>query len=123
MARSTVEVWARGFEVGRVALGVLMDVQGMLARRQTLDVQLDLYAMRSFGKHGGSDALTLGVLDFDGNRFRRGGAVGLHKGGAARQNHKGHNTGHRFHRSLLLLLGLMIPHPPDRYANPTYGKV
>src|SRR5260221_12244894 len=99
MARSTVEVWARGFEVGRVALGVLMDVQGMLARRQTLDVQLDLYAMRSFGKHGGSDALTLGVLDFDGNRVRRGGAVGFDKRGAARQKHKAHKTSNSFHRS------------------------
>src|SRR5258707_4530677 len=119
MARSTVEVWARGFEVGRVALGVLMDVQGMLARRQTLDVQLDLYAMRSFGKHGGSDALTLGVLDFDGNRFRRGGAVGLHNRDAPRQNHKAHNTGKRFYCSSRLIWGRMNPEPPDRYTNPT----
>src|SRR5258708_39383671 len=117
MARSTVEVWARGFEGGRVALGVLMDVQGMLARRQTLDVQLDLYAIRSFGKHGGSDALTLGVLDFDGNRFRRGGAVGLHNGDAAGPNHKAHKTSNRFHRSSLLLSGRMNPHPPDGYTN------
>src|SRR5258708_17554461 len=111
MARSTVEVWALGFEVGRVALGVLMDVQGMLARRQTLDVQLDLYAMRSFGKHGGSDALTLGVLDFDGNRFRRGGAVGLHNRDPPRPKPKGHKPGKRFHRSSLLLCGRIIPHP------------
>src|SRR5260221_11505833 len=117
MARSTVEVWARGFEVGRVALGVLMDVQGMLARRQTLDVQLDLYAMRSFGKHGGSDALTLGVLDFDGNRVRRGGAVGFHKGDAAGQKHQGHKNGKRFYCSSLLFWGRMIRHPPDGYTN------
>src|SRR5260221_9211494 len=104
MARSTVEVWARGFEVGRVALGVLMDVQGMLARRQTLDVQLDLYAMRSFGKHGGSDPLTLGVLDFDGNRFRRGGAVGFDNGAAPAHNPKAPHPGKRFYRSSLLML-------------------
>src|SRR5258708_14352000 len=101
MARSTVEVWALGFEVGRVALGVLMDVQGMLARRQTLDVQLDLYAMRSFGKHGGSDALTLGVLDFDGNRFRRGGAGGLLHGAPPPPNHNAPNTGKQLHSSAL----------------------
>src|SRR5258708_23011 len=99
MAGSTVEVWAGGLEVRRVALGVLMDVQGMLARRQTLDVQLDLYAMWSFAKHGGPDALTLGVLDFHGNRVRRGGAVGFHNRNAAGQNHKAHNTGNRFHPS------------------------
>src|SRR5258708_30688504 len=118
MAGSTVEVWARGFEVGRVAIGVLMDVQGMLARRQTLDVQLDLYAMRSFGKHGGSDALTLGVLDFDGNRFRRGGAVGLHNRDAASQNHKAHNTSKRFYSPSPLFWGRMIRHPPDGYTHP-----
>src|SRR5258708_24935049 len=116
MARSTVEVWALGFEVGRVALGVLMDVQGMLARRQTLDVQLDLYAMRSFGKHGGSDALTLGVLDFVGNRLRRGGAVGLHNGDPAGPKHKAHHTAQRFYCSSPLLLGVMIPHPPRRHT-------
>src|SRR5258708_30372011 len=114
MARSTVEVWALGFEVGRVALGVLMDVQGMLARRQTLDVQLDLYAMRSFGKHGGSDALTLGVLDFDGNRFRRGGAVGFHNGGAAGPNHKRPNTCNPFRPPPLSLLGAVLPDSPQR---------
>src|SRR5258707_6031845 len=114
MARSTVEVWARGFEVGRVALGVLMDVQGMLARRQTLDVQLDLYAMRSFGKHGGSDALTLGVLDFDGNRFRRGGGVGLDNGDAARQDPNAHHTSEYVYRTSLLVFGSNEPHPPDR---------
>src|SRR5258708_33869500 len=108
MARSTVEVWARGFEVGRVALGVLMDVQGMLARRQTLDVQLDLYAMRSFGKHGGSDALNLGVLDFDGNRVRRGGGWGFANGGPARPKHQRQKTWHRFHALPLLLRGPTI---------------
>src|SRR5258707_4688287 len=118
MAGSTVEVWAGGLEVRRVALGVLMDVQGMLARRQTLDVQLDLYAMWSFAKHGGPDALTLGVLDFHGNRFRRGGGVGLHKRHAARPKPKGHNTWKRFHRSSPLLLGRMIPHPADGF-NPS----
>src|SRR5258706_16266570 len=113
MARSTVEVWARGFEVGRVALGVLMDVQGMLARRQTLDVQLDLYAMRSFGKHGGSDALNLGVLDFDGNRVRRGGGLGLLNGNAARPDHKDHKTGNSFYFSSLFFRGRVNQHPPD----------
>src|SRR5258708_37864943 len=97
MAGSTVEVWAGGLEVRRVALGVLMDVQGMLARRQTLDVQLDLYAMWSFAKHGGPDALTLGVLDFHGNRFRRGGAVGLDNGNTARPHPEAADPGNPLH--------------------------
>src|SRR5260221_11195977 len=101
MARSAVEMWGGGLEVGRLALGVLMDVQRMLARWQALDVQLDFYSVRSFAEHGGSDVLTLGVFDFHGNRFGRGGAVGLHNGNAAGQNRKAHNTGNRFHRSSL----------------------
>src|SRR5258708_37200560 len=108
MAGSTVEVWAGGLEVRRVALGVLMDVQGMLARRQTLDVQLDLYAMWSFAKHGGPAALTLGVLDFHGNRVRRGGGVGLHNGNPPGQNQTAHNTSERFHRSSHLLVGRLV---------------
>src|SRR5258708_28429416 len=113
MARSTVEVWARGFEVGRVALGVLMDVQGMLARRQTLDVQLDLYAMRSFGKHGGCAALTLGVLDFDGNRFRRGRGGGVHNGDPPRPKPKGHKTEHPFSSPFPLFVGRIVPATAD----------
>src|SRR5260370_42282398 len=41
VAGSAIEMRTSGFEVRGLALGVLMDVQGMLARRQALDVQLD----------------------------------------------------------------------------------
>src|SRR5258708_33702519 len=54
VAGSAIEMRTSGFEVRGLAFGVLMDVQGMLARRQALDVQLDFHAMRSFAEHRGS---------------------------------------------------------------------
>src|SRR5216683_7444119 len=101
VAGGAVEVRACGLEVRCLALGVLMDVQGMLARRQALDVQLDFHAMRSFAEHRGSHVLTLGVFDFHGDRLGRGGTAGLHGGDTAGKNHKAHNTGNRFHLSSL----------------------
>lgn len=101
MAGSAVEVRAGGLEVRGLALGVLMDVQRVLARRQALDVELDSYSLWSFAEDGGPDLLTLGVFDFHGDRFGSGGAAGLHNGDAAGENHKAHNTGNRFHRSSL----------------------
>src|SRR5258708_23200577 len=115
-------MWAGGLEVGRLALGVLVDVQRMLARWQALDVQLDFYSVRSFAEHGGSDVLTLGVFDFHGNRFGRGGAVGLHNGNAARQDPKAHNTGQPFQPSLLYWVVPMVPPPPRRYPRPPYAS-
>jgi len=101
VAGGAVEMRAGGLEVRRFTLRVLMDVKGMLARRQAFDVQLDFHAMRRFAEHGGSNVLTLGILDFHGDRFGRDCAAGLHSGNAAGDNHKAHNTGNRFHRSSL----------------------
>lgn len=99
MAGSAVEVWPSGLEVGRLALGGLMDVQGMLARRQTLYIQLDLYAMGGFAEHGGADTLALRVLDFNGDRFSRSSAPGVRNRNAGGENYRAHNGGNRFHRS------------------------
>ena len=43
-----VEVGSGRFEIRRLAFRELMDMQGMLARRQVLDVELDSYAMGRF---------------------------------------------------------------------------
>ncbi len=101
VAGGAVEMWTGGLEVRCLALGILMDVQRMLARRQALDVQLDFHSMRGFAEHCGSYVLTLGVFDFHSHRFRRDAVAGLHGGDAAAENHKAHNTGNRFHRSSL----------------------
>src|SRR6267154_4365152 len=69
MTRSSVEVRPRGLEVRRLALGVLMNMQGMLARRQTLHIELDFYAVRSFAQQRGAHALALCVFDFHRNWF------------------------------------------------------
>ena len=101
---------AGGLEVRRFALRILMDVEGMLARRQGLDVQFDFHAMRRFAEHGGSNVLTLGVLDFHGDRFGRGGTAGLHGGNAAGENHR-HTTVTIVFIVPRFIVGGMIRHP------------
>ena len=64
------KVWARGFEIGCVAFGYLMDMNGMLARRQILDVEFDFYTLRSGRKRRGADALAFRVFYLYGNCFR-----------------------------------------------------
>ncbi len=49
-----------------------MDVDGMLARRQVLEIELDLHAAFAIAEHRGADALALGVLQFDGDGLARG---------------------------------------------------
>ena len=66
-----IEVRAGGFEVGRFALGELVDVEGMLAGRESLDVELDAHAVRSFGERGGADDLIFRVLDVNDERLGR----------------------------------------------------
>src|ERR1700730_2577167 len=56
MSGSAGKVRASRLEVRGLALGVLMDVQGVFTRRQALHAQFDFYSMRSFAEHGGSDA-------------------------------------------------------------------
>src|SRR5450432_1224987 len=60
---------AGGFEVGRIALGELMDVNGMLAGGQVFYVQLDFYALGRGGESGGADVVAVGVSDLDGRGF------------------------------------------------------
>jgi len=47
-----MEVRASGFEVGKFAFCDLMNVDGVLAWRQILDVQCDFDAFRRAGKPG-----------------------------------------------------------------------
>ena len=58
----TTEVWPRGFEIGWVAFAYLMDVNGMLARGQILDVKLDFYTVLGGCKRRGADALAFRVF-------------------------------------------------------------
>src|SRR6202048_40354 len=67
MSGSAGKVRASRLEVRGLALGVLMDVQGVFTRRQALHVQFDFYSMRSFAEHGGAHVLTLSVFDFHRN--------------------------------------------------------
>jgi len=57
------EMRTGGFEIGRLALGNLMDVDGMFTRRKIFDVECDFDAFRGGRKNGGADRLTLDVLD------------------------------------------------------------
>jgi hypothetical protein len=101
MTRSSVEVRPGGLKVRGLTLCVLMDVQGMLARRQTLHIELDFYPMRSFAEQRGAHALALCVFDFHRNWFGSGRAPCVRNRKAARQSYGTHNTGYRFHRSSL----------------------
>jgi len=73
MAGATIgiEVGTGGFKVGTFALGELVDVKGVLARRKILDVELDANTVRSLRESGGADDLILSVLDIDGEGFGR----------------------------------------------------
>src|SRR5215475_8586865 len=65
MAAAGVKVGARGLEIRRFAFRELMDVDGMLTRRELLDVQGDFHACGRGGKGGGANGLAIGVLDRD----------------------------------------------------------
>jgi hypothetical protein len=70
------EVRTGGLEVGAFALGELVDVERVLARREIFDVELDADAVRSLRKRCGADHLILSVFDFNGEglgRWRCGG--------------------------------------------------
>ncbi len=56
---------ARRLEVGRIALGVLMEVQRVFSGRQIPHVELDFYSLARRLDGGGADAVALGVLEFD----------------------------------------------------------
>jgi hypothetical protein len=96
-----VEVGSGRLEVGRLAFCELVDMQGVLAGRQVLDIELDSYAVRRFGKGCGANALALGVFNIDREWFGCG--IGGGYSGAARQDKQTHKIRDNFHRSSLYL--------------------
>ena len=76
-------------------------MEGMLARWQVLDIQLDLYTVRRFGEGGGANVLALGVLNIDGDWF--GSRTSVCGSNAGRQEKKAHKIQDNFHRSSLFL--------------------
>src|SRR5579872_6920160 len=63
MASGRLEVWP-------IALGSLMDVDGMVARRQVLKVELDVYTLLARRTQGGcAHVFTLSILQLDGGAF------------------------------------------------------
>jgi len=71
----SIEVRTRGFEVGRFAKGVLVNVDGVCAGRKIFDVESDFDAGGRGGQEGGADALPLGINEIDGNGL--GGGMGM----------------------------------------------
>src|SRR5271165_1183127 len=71
-----IEVRAGRLEVGRIALGVLMEMQRVIAGRQALHIEFDLNAFTRRLDRGRADAVALGVLKCDrGLLDRHGGAA------------------------------------------------
>ena len=60
-----IEMRAGGFEIGRIALGVLVEVDGVLAGRKIVQVKLEADAWSLLRDGDGADGLALGVLEFD----------------------------------------------------------
>jgi len=56
-----VEVRAGSREVGRVALAHIMDVEGMLSRRQVLELYRKVHAVRSGMERDRPDFLPVGI--------------------------------------------------------------
>jgi hypothetical protein len=80
------EVGSRGLEIGRFALCDLVDMEGMLAWRKTVDVEFDPYAMRRLGKDSRSNAVSFGVLDVHSDRPGSGMSVGGWYGRSSQTN-------------------------------------
>ena len=96
-----IEMGASGFEVGRIALCDLMNVDGVFSRRKILDVQRDFNAFRRAGKLGGAHALAVGIFEFNGYRFGSRAAtriLGLDRGSQSEeQTHTTYDCSHRDH--------------------------
>jgi len=60
-----IEMRTGGFEIGRIALGVLMEVDGVLAGRQVVEMEFEFNARSVIPEDHPADALALGVLEFD----------------------------------------------------------
>lgn len=87
MVRATagIEVGTCGSEARRVAFCDLMDVNGVFAGREILDVQSDFHAFRSAGKSGASHDLAFRILEFDGGGSCPGLAMGSLSSHCSRQ--------------------------------------
>ncbi len=59
---SVIEVRSGRLKIRWIAFRHLVNVQGMFARRQIGDIQLDVHSMRRFRKRGCTDVLTIGIL-------------------------------------------------------------
>ncbi len=60
-----IEMRPRGLEVGSVALGVLMKMDGVLAGRKIVKVKLEAYARPVLRQEYGAHGFALSVLEFD----------------------------------------------------------
>src|SRR5271157_3182986 len=60
-----IKMATRGLEVGRIALGILMEMHSVFARRQVFKRQLHLHPLPLGDNGGGPDASTFCVLQFD----------------------------------------------------------
>jgi hypothetical protein len=60
-----IEVWACGLEIGSIALGILMKVDGMLAGWKVVQVELKRHARSLLRQRDSADVLALSVFDFD----------------------------------------------------------
>ena len=60
-----IEMRTCGFEVGRIAFGILMEVDGVFAGRQIVEIQLEFDAGSLLRQHDTSDRLALGIFHFN----------------------------------------------------------
>lgn len=65
-----IKVRARSLEIRSFALCILMDVDSVLSRRQSVQIQADLDALRRLGKYSGANTLALPILKIDGDCLR-----------------------------------------------------
>jgi hypothetical protein len=68
---ASFEVRTGGFEIRRIAFANLVDVDGMLAGGEALDIEHDFNALWRCAQSGRADRLPLGVLEDDDNRLPR----------------------------------------------------
>src|SRR5215813_3957278 len=66
-----IEMTSSRFEVGRFTLRGLMNVNRVLARRQILQIQLDIQALLAWLQSGRSNALAFGIFQFDSGTRRK----------------------------------------------------
>ena len=87
-----VEMRARGSEARRIALGDLMDVNGVFAGREIFDVQGDFYPLAGARKYGGSHDLAFRIFEFDSDGFCAGLATRFL---SSQRNRQSENQTHR----------------------------